>query len=201
MFYLTLKFDVTYLDGVMETIPEEPDARDADIQSLTERVERVELRTRINNVEITNFPVTQNENLVEVVKVLAWRVEIDIRDEDIISVHRVPRYDKQGMNIVVHFVSKYKKNMLLRACSDYRRANGNRISAKALNSALPDVHVYVQEHLSPKKKVLLRQTKQRVRELGYQCTFTIDGNIYVRRRYEDRETILIASQADLLKLA
>lgn len=193
----------TRLDGALEEnkkLREEAAVRDAEIKTLTKKVDFLEQRSRINNVEITNFPITSNENPVELVKALAQLVGADIKDEDVQAAHRVPRFDKKGKNIVVQFCSRWKKNSLLQACLNYRKVNNNKISAKNINNTLPDEAVYISEHLSPKFKQLFAKTRQRVKELGWKTAHTRDGAIYAKKDDQDRKKTLITDESDLLKL-
>lgn len=191
------------LEGALEEnrkLRKDAERRDKEINNLQMKVELLEQRSRINNLEIVNLPVTPNENPVEIVKSLAQCVGVEIRDEDIQAVHRVPRYDKKGKNMVVQFCSRWKKNIILQACADFRKRNNNKITAKDINNSLPDQAVYVSEHLTPKNKILLRKTKQRIRDIGWKYSWTRDGAIYVRKDEQDRRRINITEESELQKL-
>ncbi|KAI5706742.1 hypothetical protein M8J75_010907 [Diaphorina citri] len=126
------------LEGALEEnkkLRKDAERRDKEINNLQMKVELLEQRTRINNLEIVNLPVTPNENPVEIVKSLAQCVGVEIRDEDIQAVHRVPRYDKKGKNMVVQFCSRWKKNIILQACADFRKRNNNKINFKYVKTA------------------------------------------------------------------
>lgn len=194
----------TRLDGAFEEIRklrEEVVEKDEEIKTLNKKVELLEQWSRINNIEVSNFPITKNKNLVEVAKSLGRAVNMEVGDKDIQAVHRVPRYDRKGKNIVVQFVSRWTKNLLLQACAAYRKDNNNTISAKAVNKVLSDVPVYVSELLSPKTKLLFRKTKDKVKQIGWKYAHTREGAIYVRKNDEDKKKVHISDEADLMKLA
>ncbi|KAL1446285.1 hypothetical protein WDU94_013940 [Cyamophila willieti] len=191
------------LNGALEEnkkLREEADQRDKQISGLQKTVDQLQQRMRINNVEISNFPTTPNENPVEVVKAIAKHVGVEIKDEDIQAAHRVDRFDKKEKNIVVQFCSRWKKNILLQAWGNHRKTN-KKTMAKSINKALPEREIFVSEHLTPKNKTLLRKTKDKIRLVGWKYTWTKDGTIYVRKNEQDKRRIPINVEADLLQIA
>lgn len=175
--------------------------RDETIATLNRRVDVLEQRSRINNIEISNFPVTQNENLVEVVKSMGRAVGVDIADLDIQAVHRVPRFNVNATkNIVVQFCSMWKKNSIIQACARFRKENNFKISAKAINSNLPDQVIFVSEHLSPKYKALLGKVKKQIKDAGWKYVWTRHGCIYVKKDETVNNRIMISCEEDLLKI-
>lgn len=193
----------TRLDGVLEEnkkLREEATVRETEIQKLNKRVDMLEQRSRINNVEIANFPITTNEKPAEIVKAVAQLVGMEIKEEDMQAVHRVPRYDNKVKNMVVQFVSRWKKNLFIQSCINYRKNHNNNISASAINSTLADQPIYISEHLSPKMKVLLAKTRNRVKEVGWMNAHTRDGVIYAKKDANDRKKTLISEDADLVKI-
>ncbi|KAI5710638.1 hypothetical protein M8J75_013946 [Diaphorina citri] len=72
---------------------EEAESRDKEVIALTKRIDTLEQRSRINNLEIANFPATTNENPVEIVKAIAGKdVNRSLRDQPIfISEHLTPK--------------------------------------------------------------------------------------------------------------
>lgn len=180
---------------------EEAVKRDETIASLNQRIDVLEQRSRINNLEICNFPVTQNENLVEVVKAVGKAVGVEIVDQDIQAVHRVPRFNQNATkNIVVQFCSRWKKNSILQACARFRKGNNNKITSKAINQNLPDQVVFVNEHLSPKYKALLGKVKKQIKDAGWKYSWTRDGCIYVKKDDTVNARIMISSEEDILKI-
>lgn len=195
---------ISRLDAVLEEnkkLREEAVVRDEEIRKLSKKVDNLEQRLRINNVEIVNFPITTNEKPAEIIKATAQLVGLEVKDEDIQAVHRVPRYDNKVKNIVVQFVSRWKKNLFIQSCINYRKANNNKISASTINPNLPDEPVYVSEHLSPKMKILLGKTKNRVKAAGWRNAHTRDGVIFAKKDENDKRKTMITDEADLDKIA
>lgn len=177
---------------------EESKKKDEVISSLNNRVDLLEQRTRINNVEVCNFPVTPGENLVDIVKEIGNKVGLKIEDGNIQAAHRVPCFNKAATkNIIIQFCSRWKKNMLLQACSNYRKANNNKISANTINCNLPDQTLYISEHLTPKYKGLLKKTKQRAKEVGWKYIWTNDCYIYAKKDEANNRRISVACEGDI----
>ncbi|XP_026682527.1 LOW QUALITY PROTEIN: uncharacterized protein LOC103513744 [Diaphorina citri] len=164
--------------------------RDKKIEVLNKKIDALEQRSRINNVEIGNFPVTQNENQVKIVKAIGALVGAELKDEDIQAAHRVPRYNNTTKNIVIQFCSRWKRNILLQACAKYRKDNG-KIKAKDVNTSLPNQDIYISEHLTPKNKMLLKKTKERAKANNWKYVWSKDGTIYARKNDSDKNRIQI----------
>lgn len=180
---------------------EEGARRDKEVKELTKRVNLLEQRSRINNIEIANFPPTPKENLRDVVKSIAKAVGVEILDDDIQAVHRVQRYDQTARkNIVAQFCSRWKKNSILQACKSYRKQNESKISAKSVNPNLPDDQIYVSEHLTPGNKMLLGKTKKQAKAVQWKFIWTKDGVIHAKKDENDTNSTQITCEEDLLKM-
>lgn len=175
--------------------------KDDEIKSLRREVDLLQQRSRVNNLEIGNFPVTQHENPVEIVLAIASTVGVQLTEEDIQAGHRVPRYDKDATkNIVVQFCSRWKKNILLNACTKYRKDHENKISAKDIKNTLPDQSIYISEHLTPKNKKLLKATKDKAKDVHWKYVWTKDGCIFARKDEADKRRTTITQEEDLLNM-
>lgn len=143
--------------------------RDETILGLNRKIDLLELRSScINNVEISNFPITQGENLVKIFMSIGVKVREEVNDNGIQAIHRVRRYNASAVrNIVSQFVSQWKKNLFIQACSKFRKTNGNKISPKYVCKELSDQKIYIVEHLSPKYEKFLGKTKLRAKETGW----------------------------------
>ncbi|KAI5733301.1 hypothetical protein M8J76_010252 [Diaphorina citri] len=177
---------------------EEAESRDKEVIALTKRIDTLEQRSRINNLEIANFPATTNENPVEIVKAIAGKVGVEISDKDIQAVHRVPKFNKNApKNIVVQFCSRWTKNIILDACARYRKNNNGKIMAQDVNRSLRDQPIFISEHLTPKNKQLLRKTKEKARLVNWKYIWTRDGNIYTRKDQNSQTRVQIREESDL----
>lgn len=192
------------LDGALEEnrkLREEMRKKDEEIKNLRKDIDALQQRSRINNVEIGNFPITKDENLVDVVIAIANKVGVQLGENDIQAVHRVPRFKKDATkNVVVQFCSRWKKNILLNACATFRKNNGNKMTAKQVKPSLADQPIYVSEHLTPKNKALLKKTKDKAKSVQWKYVWTKDGSIFMRKDETDRRRIPITQEEDLVNL-
>lgn len=180
-------------------LKEEGKKRDQEIVSLNKRVDLLEQRSRINNIEISDFPSTPGEKLVEIVKAIGSKIGVDIVDADIQAAHRVPRFNNGTKNIVVQMCSRWKKNSFIKACATFRKGNNNKFSAKDINRNLPDQNVYVSEHLSPRYKVLLAKAKSQAKDKGWKYVWTRDCNILARKD-QNCNVVSVTCEQDILAI-
>lgn len=172
------------------------------IDDLKKRMDHLEQRSRINNIEISGFPQTKNEDVREIVKAVCKTLKVDdITDRDIQAVHRVPRYNKApNGNIVINFASRWTKNRVLMAAKEYRKSQKRNIVAKDFKQELGDTPIYLSEHLSPARKQLLRKTKHVAKDKNYKFVWTKEGQILVKKNEESKKTHTILNETDIASL-
>uniref|UniRef100_A0A8D9EWT0 PHD-type domain-containing protein n=1 Tax=Cacopsylla melanoneura TaxID=428564 RepID=A0A8D9EWT0_9HEMI len=170
--------------------------KDQIIIKLEKRVVALEQRTRINNIEISNYPENPNENIRDIVKMICAKMEVQITDADIQATHRVPRFNKGIKNIVVNFSSRWTKNKVLMATKDFRKVKKRQLLASDVSQDLPADTFYVSEHLCPEMKQLLKKTKIFARANNYQYVWVKDGVINLKKNAEARNVFAIGSDLD-----
>lgn len=171
--------------------------KDQIIIKLENRVVALEQRTRINNIEISNYPETPDENIKEVVKVICAKMEVHITEADIQATHRVPRFNNGIKNIVVNFNSRWTKNKVLMATKEFRKVNKRQLLLSDISQDLPAEMFYVSEHLSPAMKQLLKKTKAFAKTNKYQYVWIKDGVIHLKKNADAQNAIIIGSVYDL----
>uniref|UniRef100_A0A8D9A006 FP protein C-terminal domain-containing protein n=1 Tax=Cacopsylla melanoneura TaxID=428564 RepID=A0A8D9A006_9HEMI len=175
--------------------------RDQEFAQLNRRVHFLEQRTRINNLEIMDFPTTINEDPVEIVKQVCSTLKVSIRNEDIQVAHRVPRFNKAATkNIVVNLCSRWKKMEIIRAAKKYRKENNNKIVAKDINKNLPSKEVFISEHLTPHFKQLLSKTKVAAKEKNWKYVWVRDCQIYAKKSDTDKNVVTVGDVLDLTNI-
>ncbi|XP_044745036.1 uncharacterized protein LOC123306904 [Coccinella septempunctata] len=174
----------------------ENDLLKKEVTNLQTRLDSVEQNLRLNNVEITDIPEKNNENLIEIVRRVGEFMEVEVEPSAISSVSRT-RITNKPKNIVVTFISKAKRDEMLSAVKVKRnqleRKDGFKLDGLSNK-------FYVNEHLTIRSKIIFKAARVMAREKGFKFVWTQNGNILMRKN--DTSRILhIRSEADLAKLS
>lgn len=196
-----LKVSLTFTQTQLEEKQKEFQQVLNEIKTL--RTEVVELKrenqnlqqyTRINNVEIHGIPVIKDENPAEIVVNLGKHLGVAIDHRQIDVCHRLPsRSSDFPPTLLVKFCSRITKNVLLNA----KKKNRNLRSAD-LGVNAPSRMVYLNEHLSPSNRMLLKKAME-LKQHGFKYVWTRDCRILVRKN-DTSSVNNITSQEDLHKI-
>lgn len=161
------------------------------------KVEDYEQRSRLNNIEIVGIPEKQNENLLQMVTVqLSKTIQCPIAEQDIDSIHRVASYghsNNKPKNVIVRFVSKLKKDKILACARKFKNLAANNLNFSETNS------VYINDHLSPTNKLLLRKVREAANENNFKYVWVRQCRIFVRKN-DNSPIIIINSERDVIKI-
>ena len=128
---------------------------------------------------------------------LSKLVGVDIAKSDISTAHslRPKRHSTIGEPpaIIARFINRNLRNLIY----------SKRIAAKLIpENDFPISkmkRLYINENLTPERKKLLWQTKQRMKQLEIKFLWTMNGKIYVRKD-EDSTSVIIQNEEDLNKI-
>ncbi|CAK1544543.1 unnamed protein product [Leptosia nina] len=164
--------------------------------------------SRLNNVEINGIPSRTGENLLELVNNIFSVVGLTLDTTDIDSVHRVRPFVKKneevGQNegrktvrppaIVIRFTRRRRKDELLAAA---RARRG--LSTVDIRLDGPSLPIFLNEHLTPSNKLLLRQARSLKQQFNYSHLWVRDCKILIRKN--DKSPIFtIKNERDLGKI-
>lgn len=167
------------------------------------RIDALENRQRIENIEVRNMPETRGENVIEIVKEIGKTIGIeDVKDGDIQVAHRVDMMNKERGNrpIVAHLTSRYMRNIWLQKFKNYRKQeNGQtrQLTSNQIHPRLPNQPIYLNEHITPTMKLLLNETKEFAKSKGIKYVWIKDVCILVKRNDTDQRVMKIKSRDEL----
>ncbi|XP_022199701.2 uncharacterized protein LOC111056624 [Nilaparvata lugens] len=142
---------------------------------LEDEINFLHQRSRLDNIEITGIPLTDEEDIYEVLEAVARVIKVPHRLEDISIAHRVPNV-KGTSNIVLKFVARKSKIAWLDAA---KKKQG--LKSTEIKSTLPDSHVFINEHLAPHNKKLLGLARNLKKQGKLAFVWVEDCKVLVRK--------------------
>ena len=181
---------VTAMDKTLE-------AQVVHISNLEARIEAMEQHSRQCNIEISNLPERKGENLISLVEKIGDSIKYTIAPTDIVLVHRVPHFSTKNShpkNIVVKFSSRIIRDNILAAA---RLAGGLHTTNLGVTG---DSHrVYINEHLTLKNKLLLRDAKIAAKNNNFRFVWVKHGSILARET-ETSPVVVVRTSTDITKI-
>lgn len=183
--------------NALESLKSVNDALKTKINEMDNKICDLEEYSRKNNVEIQGIPEVRGENVMDIVQSIGNKIGANCDLSTVDVCHRVPSHNKERpKSIIVKFTSRFSKQNFL-AGTRLRRADLT-TSKIGLNS-VPDQQIYVSDHLTPAKKLLLFKTKNFCRDNGYKYTWVSDSKILIRKSDSSR-IIVVRSESFLNSL-
>ena len=162
-------------------------------------------------MELQGVPVGKDEDVTQITLDLISKLDVDIKEEDILIAHRLPvkqryghglpvkqRYGRTRLNkpvnhstIIVRLVSRQIRNEIY----------DKRFNAKIIEDFPVEgmEKLFINENLTQRRKRLFWLSKQKAKELEYKYFWTQNGQIFVRKN-EESENVLIRTKSDLDQL-
>lgn len=163
------------------------------VQNIESQLRENEQRSRLNNIELKGVPISNSENLFDIVARIGSHIKCSIPKEQINYIARVPmRNDKNNKTIVVAVHSRYVKDDFVAAAK--------KCTTTPVNLGLKgDNKIFVNDHLTLENKILLNKTKSLAKERGFAFTWVKGCKIHVRKN-PTSPVIVIRSELDLKKI-
>lgn len=166
-----------------------------EVASLKLRMRQIEQYTRKSNIEIQGIPVTNSEDPVLIAIDVGKALGVELKEEDVMAAHRVPTFKPRAVTpLIVQLRDRRLKDICIAA---YKK--NKKLTAKDVNQAFPNNNVYVNDHLTPETKNLLRLTKIKAKEINYKYVWCNEGKIFVRSE-DGQKCIRIDSEQDLCRI-
>lgn len=157
-------------------------------QYLRERLDELEQRQRLNNLEIKGLPADCDE--LEIVKEIGKKLGEQIVDADIDICHKVDIPHSKDKNIIVRFTRRSKRNLVL------AKARKMRLTTDALGFEGASKPVFLNEHLTRKNKQLLGAAVAKKKSVAWKYVWTSNGKVLARRG-ESTPILRITTMADI----
>lgn len=187
----TIKRDLTQLKKTEQELAECKNQ----LKEITEEYQVQQQRDRLNNLEISGIPESQNENVSQHLHRICQVLGIALCDDDIIHIHRVPtRVSNNPKLIIVKFKSQLIKDSIISATRKKKGLTTTEIGIKGDNR-----RVYVNEHLTPYYKALYRKARELAAASSFQFVWIRNCKIFARRN-DTSPSFFLKNQADLAKL-
>lgn len=151
----------------------------SDLESLQQNINDVEQRGRLNNLEIFGIAERKTEALVPLICKIGSVLGVTVTGEDVDYATRIPsRVKTNGLPkaIIVKFKSIQLRDSLLSAVRKRRGLASTDIGIPGESKP-----IYINEHLTARNKALLKATRIKCKELGFQNVWTRNAKIYVRQ--------------------
>lgn len=155
-------------------------------------MDELEQYTRNKNIQIDGIPPKKDEDLRNIVIDIGKKIEIEINKSDIDAIHRIPtRSTKMPEPIVVQFMSRQMRESMV------QKGKEKKICTNDIGIQGETKQVYINEHLTRKKKHILFEARRLKYEKQYKYLWTRNGKIFIRK--EDNSGVINLNTIDDLK--
>ncbi|KAL4701991.1 hypothetical protein ACJJTC_010556 [Scirpophaga incertulas] len=154
-----------------------------------------EQRDRQLNVEVVGIPEDKNEDLMRYIADICKYIGVNIIPGDVKHVNRVsPKVKSQGRLRVI--IAKLSTRLLKDNIISLGRKK--RVTTKDIGLSGDPKPIYINEHLTPYNKQLLKKCKEIAMKKEYKYVWTKNGRIYIRKN-DTSPAIQIHEEEDLRK--
>lgn len=193
-----MKTSLDMMNTKQAQLQEENDKLKKDLEELKtdqeDRIDFLENRSRNSNLEIRNIPETKGENVISIIQKIGQAIGIgQIMEGDIQVAHRVDTKKKGIRPIIAHMASRYMRNKWLH---NYRKSPG-KLSTKTIHQNLPDQPIYINEHITVRKKLLLNEAKELAKVNHIKYVWVKDGFILLKKNDSDKHVQKINTRGEL----
>lgn len=184
------KQEVVQYKREMKLIADTNKKQKEEILHLRNGLHNVEQYTRCRNVELNGLKEQTEENCVQLVVEVARASQLNISEADVEVAHRVPSRNGKGPRPIV---AQFKERRIRDLVVKKRRLVIT--DTKIKGTSIGDV-IFLNEHLTPYFKNLLRLAKIRARENRYKYVWFSNNKLLMRKEDGDR-VLRIECEEDL----
>ncbi|KAF6214356.1 hypothetical protein GE061_009096 [Apolygus lucorum] len=174
--------------------------------SLKEEVENLKLKVNdldqlslSTSVEIKGIPETHNENVLEIVKTLAGKLEIVFDEHDVLSLYRIKLPGRSSKSsgsgpIILRLITLDKKKMWIKQIRSFKRT-----TAQDLHPGFPESPIYINERLTAVNGRLFWMARSFAKEYNFRFAWSMDGKIFVKKDDSPESRLIRVFGEDQLK--
>lgn len=190
---------MSMFQSTLNKMAEKQEILEKENKDLKIRVEELEISmddlqqyTRNKNIQIDGIIKVKDENLKDIVIAIGEKVNLTIQNNDIDAIHRVPTRSKINPEpIIVQFLSRQMKESIV------QKVKSTTITTKDLNINGIEKQIYVNDHLTTKKKELMYEARQLKKAKNYKFLWSKNGKIFIRKN--ETSTVISLNNLDDLK--
>ena len=173
-----------------------------EIGSWRTNFDNLEQYSRRDCLEIRGVPVTEREDTTKIISNVGSMIGVEINETDVSISHRLPAPRSSTVNttnvhpsIIVKFVRRELRERFYAARKNLREKSTSDLGFSRTTQG----KIYIVENLTPRNKLLFKNSLQAKRELSYRFIWTRQGKIFLRQS-SDSPAVHINNEQDLQKL-
>lgn len=188
--------DVSDAQREINDLKEENLQLKAQLAAVAVDVTELQQRSRVQNIEISGFPETPNENILTILGDVARHIGVEFDENQVNVAHRTPSATNNVKPIIVNFYSRELKREWVQHARKKRS-----IKSTDIRRGLPESRIYISEHMCPANKTLMGKAKAAMNALPrgtFKYVWFGDGKVFGRKN-ENSRSITIRSESDIIK--
>ena len=172
----TLSSQLTMVKDEQENIKESVADLFEENRLLKMQVNELEQYSKKPNIVLNGIPTQVNENLYEIMKTLGEKMKVDIKEHDIVAIHRLP--SKTEISPIIVRLANYDKKSMLISVSKKIRPNTDMLG---MNAAEPKP-IYISEHLTKQTASLFKSAQALKKDGLVKFVWIKEGKILLRKQ-------------------
>lgn len=196
------------LTGQITELKTQCELKDSVISNMQRQINYLEQEVIKNNIEITNIPYKNEEDLVQIVKTVGESIGTQINSTDIDNIYRTnTRNTTKDSKIIVSFTSTICKMNVLKQSRVTGSIKLQNITDKLMSHAsndrqrtqTPNRIVYINSQLTAANRHLMWLAKNKAQSSGWKFVWSRDGKILARKG-EGTPVVRIVDVDDVCKI-
>ncbi|XP_031568584.1 uncharacterized protein LOC116303223 [Actinia tenebrosa] len=167
----------------IQNLKDKVDKANTDLYNLHSELDDVQQYLRRDCIEIVGIPKLEDDDPVELVKELCSSIDVELDEDDISTVHRLPDTRSVKDRMIAKFVRRSKKEEVY---NNRQKLHGK--TAKSLPSVKADNNnnnsksrIFINESLTINRKKLFSKVYDFKKKNRYKHLWTMNGKIYLKK--------------------